>query len=100
MQRFRAGRIRANDFTSILGPERVQFEHRAGFAYRVLCQREWTNFQISRRDEKTVIGNLREVAERLAPGRACISVVSDHGFAKTVVSLNLFLRGGDAIVIG
>jgi len=33
-------------------------------------------------DERTVIGNLREVAERLAPGRACISVVSDHGFVK------------------
>ena len=29
--------------------------------------------------EKTVIGNLREGAKRLAPGRACISVVSDHG---------------------
>jgi hypothetical protein len=36
----------------------------------------------------TVIGNLREVAERLAPGRACISVVSDHGFAKTGPPLN------------
>ena len=32
--------------------------------------------------EKTVIGNLRESAKRLAPGRACISVVSDHGFVK------------------
>jgi hypothetical protein len=32
--------------------------------------------------EKTVIGNLREDAKRLAPGRACISVVSDHGFVK------------------
>jgi homoserine O-acetyltransferase len=40
--------------------------------------------------EKTVIGSLREVAERLAPGRACISVVSDHGFAKTGAPLNLF----------
>ena len=29
-----------------------------------------------------MIGNLREVAKRLAPGRACISVVSDHGFVK------------------
>jgi hypothetical protein len=29
-----------------------------------------------------VIGNLREVAEGLAPGRACISVVSDHGSVK------------------
>ncbi|HXN95192.1 MAG TPA: hypothetical protein VN879_11845 [Candidatus Acidoferrales bacterium] len=38
----------------------------------------------------TVIGNLREVAERLAPGRACISVVSDHGFMKTGAPGNLF----------
>jgi len=29
-----------------------------------------------------VIGNLREVAKRLARGRACISVVSDHGIVK------------------
>src|SRR5258708_11114670 len=42
------------------------------------------------RHEKTVIGNLREVAERLAPGRACIPVVPDHGFAKTGGVLNLF----------
>ena len=27
-----------------------------------------------------MIGNLREVAERFAPGHACISVVSGHGF--------------------
>ena len=27
---------------------------------------------------ETVIGNLREVAERRAPGRACISVVPDR----------------------
>jgi len=32
---------------------------------------------------KAVAGNVSEVAERLAPGRACISVVSGHGFAKT-----------------
>ena len=42
------------------------------------------------RQEKTVIGNLREVAKRLALGRACISVVSDHGFVKTGSSLDLF----------
>src|SRR5882672_9696442 len=30
-----------------------------------------------------VIGNLRAVAERLAPGRAFVAVVSDHGFVKT-----------------
>ena len=28
--------------------------------------------------EKAVAGNLSEVAKRFAPGRACISVVSDH----------------------
>jgi predicted AlkP superfamily pyrophosphatase or phosphodiesterase len=38
----------------------------------------------------TIIGNLREVAERLAPGRALLAVVSDHGFAKTDAQLNLF----------
>jgi predicted AlkP superfamily pyrophosphatase or phosphodiesterase len=38
----------------------------------------------------TVIGNLRETAERLAPGRAFIAVVSDHGFAKYDAQLNLF----------
>ena len=38
----------------------------------------------------TVIGDLREVAERLAPGRAFIAVVSDHGFAKIDAQLNLF----------
>jgi hypothetical protein len=39
---------------------------------------------------ETVIRNLREVAERLAPGRACISVVSDHGIPKTSPPVNLF----------
>ncbi len=37
-----------------------------------------------------VIGRIRETAERLAPGRAFIAVVSDHGFAKTGAQLNLF----------
>jgi predicted AlkP superfamily pyrophosphatase or phosphodiesterase len=37
-----------------------------------------------------VIGKIRETAERLAPGRAFIAVVSDHGFAKTDAQLNLF----------
>jgi len=46
------------------------------------------------RRENTVIGNLREVAERLAPGRACISVVSDHGIAKTGAPANLFPEAG------
>jgi predicted AlkP superfamily pyrophosphatase or phosphodiesterase len=36
------------------------------------------------------IGSVRETAERLAPGRTYIAVVSDHGFAKTDVQLNLF----------
>jgi predicted AlkP superfamily pyrophosphatase or phosphodiesterase len=36
------------------------------------------------------IGNVRETAEHLAPGRAYIAVVSDHGFAKTDTQLNLF----------
>jgi predicted AlkP superfamily pyrophosphatase or phosphodiesterase len=37
-----------------------------------------------------VIGKVREAAERLAPGRAYVAVVSDHGFAKTDAQLNLF----------
>jgi predicted AlkP superfamily pyrophosphatase or phosphodiesterase len=36
-----------------------------------------------------VIGNLRETAERLAPGRAIIAIVSDHGFVKVDAQLNL-----------
>jgi predicted AlkP superfamily pyrophosphatase or phosphodiesterase len=43
-----------------------------------------------------VVGNLRETAERVAPGRAYISVVSDHGFAKTDAQLNLFPAFRDA----
>jgi len=38
----------------------------------------------------TVIGTLRGVAERLAPGRAIVAVVSDHGFAKYDTQLNPF----------
>lgn len=38
----------------------------------------------------TVIGNVRHAAEQLAPGRAYIAVVSDHGFAKTDTDINLF----------
>jgi predicted AlkP superfamily pyrophosphatase or phosphodiesterase len=37
-----------------------------------------------------VIGIARKTAEHLAPGRAFIAVVSDHGFAKTDAQLNLF----------
>ncbi len=37
-----------------------------------------------------VIGSLRDTAERLAPGRALVAIVSDHGFVKTDAQLNLF----------
>ena len=37
-----------------------------------------------------VIGKVRETAERLAPGRAIVAVVSDHGFANFDKQLNLF----------
>jgi predicted AlkP superfamily pyrophosphatase or phosphodiesterase len=43
-----------------------------------------------------VIGNIRETAERLAPGRTFFAVVSDHGFAKTDAQLNLFTAFRDA----
>ncbi len=43
-----------------------------------------------------VIGKVRESAERLAPGRAYVAVVSDHGFAKTDAQLNLFPAFRDA----
>ena len=36
------------------------------------------------------IGKIRATAERLAPGRAHIAVVSDHGFVRTDMQLNLF----------
>jgi predicted AlkP superfamily pyrophosphatase or phosphodiesterase len=42
------------------------------------------------------IGTVRETAERLAPGRTVIAVVSDHGFAKTDKQLNLFPAFRDA----
>ncbi len=37
-----------------------------------------------------VIGSVRDAAERVAPGRAWVAVVSDHGFAGTEAQLNLF----------
>ena len=37
-----------------------------------------------------IIGKIRETVERLAPGRAYIAVVSDHGFVKTNAQLNVF----------
>jgi predicted AlkP superfamily pyrophosphatase or phosphodiesterase len=36
------------------------------------------------------IGKIRATAERLAPGRAYVAVVSDHGFVRTEAQLNLF----------
>ncbi|HXR32119.1 MAG TPA: alkaline phosphatase family protein [Verrucomicrobiae bacterium] len=42
---------------------------------------------IERLDE--IIGKVREVAERVAPGRAIVAVVSDHGFANYDKQLNL-----------
>ena len=44
----------------------------------------------------TVIGRLRDTAERLAPGRAFVAIVSDHGFARTDATLNLFVAFRDA----
>ena len=38
----------------------------------------------------TTIGKIRATAERLAPGRTYIAVVSDHGFVRTDMELNLF----------
>jgi predicted AlkP superfamily pyrophosphatase or phosphodiesterase len=43
-----------------------------------------------------VIGSMREAAERLAPERAYVAVVSDHGFARTEAQLDLFPTFRDA----
>jgi len=43
-----------------------------------------------------IIGKIRETAEKLAPGRAYVAVVSDHGFVKTDMKLNLFRLFHDA----
>jgi predicted AlkP superfamily pyrophosphatase or phosphodiesterase len=45
------------------------------------------------------IGKIRETAERLAPGRTYIAVVSDHGFVRTDAQLNLFPLFRDAKLI-
>ena len=37
-----------------------------------------------------VVASLRDTAERLAPGRCLIAIVSDHGFAKVDQNLNVF----------
>jgi predicted AlkP superfamily pyrophosphatase or phosphodiesterase len=39
----------------------------------------------------TIIGKVREAAERIAPGRTILAVVSDHGFVKYDQQLNLFV---------
>jgi predicted AlkP superfamily pyrophosphatase or phosphodiesterase len=44
----------------------------------------------------TVIGNVRETAERVARGRVYLAVVSDHGFAKADMQLNVFPAFRDA----
>ena len=44
-----------------------------------------------------VVGSLRTAAETVAPGRAYVAIVSDHGFARTTMQLNLtgeFRRAG------
>lgn len=38
----------------------------------------------------TLVGTLRTTAETVAPGGAHIAVVSDHGFGKTAMELNLY----------
>jgi len=47
----------------------------------------------------TVVGAIRDAALRLAPGRAWIAVVSDHGFARTQTQLNLVVAFRDAGLI-
>lgn len=43
-----------------------------------------------------VVAKLRETAERIAPGRAFVAIVSDHGFARVNTHLNLFVAFRDA----
>jgi predicted AlkP superfamily pyrophosphatase or phosphodiesterase len=45
------------------------------------------------------IGRIRATTERLAPGRAYIAVVSDHGFVRTDAQLNLLPLFRDASLI-
>jgi predicted AlkP superfamily pyrophosphatase or phosphodiesterase len=47
----------------------------------------------------STIGKIRTTAERLAPGRAYLAVVSDHGFVRTDAQLNLFPLFRDAKLI-
>jgi predicted AlkP superfamily pyrophosphatase or phosphodiesterase len=51
----------------------------------------------------TLVGMLRTTAETVAPGGAHVAIVSDHGFAKTAMDLNLhaeFRRAGLLTVNG
>src|SRR5260370_8783350 len=66
------------------------FPRQAAFEHMTLHQFLARSELVSRRPrggfpkyEKTVIGYLREVAERLPPGRACIPVVPHPCYAKT-----------------
>ncbi|HEY6388613.1 MAG TPA: alkaline phosphatase family protein [Candidatus Acidoferrum sp.] len=45
------------------------------------------------------IGRIRATAEKLAPGRAFVAVVSDHGFVRTDAQLDLFPLFRDAKLI-
>lgn len=47
-------------------------------------------------DLDAVVGKVRETAERVAPGRAYIAIVSDHGFLKLEKQLDLFPAFRDA----
>jgi len=47
-------------------------------------------------DLDALVGKLRETAERVAPGREFIAIVSDHGFVKTEKQLDLFPAFRDA----
>ena len=44
----------------------------------------------------SVIASVRGAAEKIAPGRAFVAVVSDHGFVKCEQQLNLFSAFGEA----
>jgi len=48
------------------------------------------------------VGTLRAAAEAAAPGRAYVAIVSDHGFGKTAMQLNLFaeFRSAGLITVG
>ena len=49
--------------------------------------------------QDAIIGKLRDAAERLAPGKAYVAVVSDHGFVKIEARFNPFPAFRDAGLI-